>query len=275
MNSGVGFFFDCCGIASAEGKKMGDREEGDFGSDFEDASLVNGEEEVSRKRKRLRRRDDSDDSDDMGFGSEDDKTGPQRKRKRDDDDGEDDNKSEAEEDNGEGGLHFSDAELPFSDSDSSEGEDLMETMMSDYKIDPRLDTLDPELLDEKSYGAMHPEARRLAEESLRRRDRQIEKTEGLDRRLPAALRELTDSEEDDEEKGRITSARRRRRRRAEKAAAGGFGEEYDSYDEDFDFTDPKVPLRFLIPSLYSLTFSLLFLALFFSFPLSQHFFFPI
>jgi hypothetical protein len=81
---------------------------------------------------------------------------------------------EVESDNEDGILHrFSDVELPFSDSELSEGEDLMETMAQDYEVDPRLDQYDPTMMDETQYQVMDVNARRAAEEVLRRREKEM------------------------------------------------------------------------------------------------------
>jgi DNA replication licensing factor MCM2 len=154
-------------------------------------------------------------------------------------------------------LHFSDIELPFSESELSEGEDLMETMEKDYRYDERLDRYDAAMLDETAYQVMDHTARRAAEEVLRRREKERQRGEG---RVPMALRGL--DETDDEDEGRrgegrgegMTSARRKRRAEAERAAAVRSGllpllpdgllldDDYDD-DDALDLSEPKGPLR--------------------------------
>ncbi|KAJ3328634.1 MCM DNA helicase complex subunit [Blyttiomyces sp. JEL0837] len=73
----------------------------------------------------------------------------------------------------------------------------------DYKQNPELDRFDERDIDDEDYDEMDPEARLIAEERMRRRDREQARREG---RLPAAF-----LDDDDEDMDRPTRARRRRR----------------------------------------------------------------
>jgi len=90
--------------------------------------------------------------------------------------------------------------------DEGEGENLFgDDMENDYRANPRLDTFDPELLDEEEYEAMSEGERQEAEASMRRRDREEGRGEG---RMRRGL--LYDDDEDE--------PRARRRRLADMAA---------------------------------------------------------
>ncbi|KAJ3265850.1 MCM DNA helicase complex subunit [Chytriomyces hyalinus] len=101
------------------------------------------------------------------------------------------------------------------DLEDDEGEDLFgDGLEDDYVENARLDVLDRRDIDDNDYGDLDPTSRLIAEERMRRRDREEMRRQGV---LPAAF---MDDDEDDDGPMRI----RRRHRQGQQ--------------EDLDFDDP-------------------------------------
>ncbi|KAJ3132381.1 MCM DNA helicase complex subunit [Physocladia obscura] len=105
----------------------------------------------------------------------------------------------------------------LADEEDDDGEDLFENVEADYRENPRLDRLDARDIDDEDYDQIDADARLIAEERMRRRDREQARSRGL----PAAF--INDDDDDD----RPMLVRRRHRR---------------GQEQDMDFDDPAADI---------------------------------
>ncbi|KAJ3405172.1 MCM DNA helicase complex subunit, partial [Chytridiales sp. JEL 0842] len=117
------------------------------------------------------------------------------------------------------GDEIEDVPLNYDNGSDDDGEDLFGSdIANDYKENSQLDRMDSSDIDDQDYEALNADARLIAEEKMRRRDREQARREG---RLPAAFMD------DEEDEDRPVRARRRHR---------DLADDLDLEDEDVDFT---------------------------------------
>jgi len=123
------------------------------------------------------------------------------------------------------------------DDQEGEGEDLIgDGMEDDYRAIPELDNYDAQdLADEaEEVEDLSPGARRLAERSMKKRDKASARGAGQGRG-GNVLDRFADDNEDDDDVGRDPLSRNRNRRRAERAAGVEGGDDL-GFDQDDDAT---------------------------------------